>query len=1001
MTISSQLARPLSERSPAMVGAGAVGLDSGGGISIPLPRGIETTPPFRFPIVATLAPVVVSLAMWAITHSPFALMFAVLGPVIAIGSLVDSRLQARRTSRRELARFLLDAEGTREQIAGAKEAVVVGLSAAVRSPRGLLAAHVHDPERWRHDSGPLPVLVGRGTLPSGITLSGGQDGSGQLPAAATEVVEALRRDASTIDDAPVLLDARLGLGVCGRGVAASSYARGLIMQLAAALSPDVVELRVGEGFGEWAHALPHNRGSVAEPGRMEFLSSQRERADRLDRAGLRIVVALAESVELLPRDCRVGLAVAGGEIALLRHPSMESAERGSAGFPRVLRGELVSAGDAARFASVLREAAQIEGLGAAAPQPPASVAFASLEHPSPPGGVPVTGLPAVFAASADGAVQLDLVTEGPHAIVGGTTGSGKSELLISWVLGMAAAHPPERVTFLLVDFKGGSSFGAVEALPHSVGLITDLDPFSARRALESLRAELRHREQVFARRGARSIDELMAAAEASGSRPALPRLVVVVDEFAAMVADFPELHALFADVAARGRSLGVHLILCTQRPAGALRDNVMANCTLRLSLRVNNGADSTAVIGVPDAAALPPHPIGRAYLSSAGGPPRLAQLAIATAADAAAVSARWADSAPARRPWLAPLPAVLPASHPAFRAAGAEVPEGALAFGLRDLPQEQSQPVAAWHPATEGNLLAVGGQSSGKSSLLAALHGVAGERAMLLPGDVEGAWDALAGLTGAAPESAAPDVLLVDDVDALIGRFGDAQRPLVMEMLTALLRDGGGRGIRVAMTARRLTSAVHSLSGLCDSRILLRMPSRQDHVMAGGEGADHDPQLPPGGGQWRGRRLQIAWIPEAERMLPVASATRCPFGALAQGPLVVISTRAQAIRVLLEHVAPGRVTGPDAVPAAMPNSPDAEQAARIVVADPQEWQLHWAALATLRRRSPLLFDRCTASEFRSLSGSGLVPPPLGREPGGAWLLGDQGLVKRIQLPRGF
>src|SRR5690606_28266298 len=110
-----------------------------------------------------------------------------------------------------------------------------------------------------------------------------------------------------------------------------------------------------------------------------------------------------------------------------------------------------------------------------------------------------------------------------------------------------------------------------------------------------------------------------------------------------------------------------------------------------------------------------------------GGPPRLVQLAIATADDAAAVSGRWAGSSPARRPWLAPLPAVLPASHAALRAADAEIPEGALAFGLRDLPQEQSQPVAAWHPATEGNLLALGGQSSGKSSLLAALHGVAGE----------------------------------------------------------------------------------------------------------------------------------------------------------------------------------------------------------------------------------------------------------------------------------
>src|SRR5690606_26247863 len=152
---------------------------------------------------------------------------------------------------------------------------------------------------------------------------------------------------------------------------------------------------------------------------------------------------------------------------------------------------------------------------------------------------------------------------------------------------------------------------------------TDLDPSAARRALESLRAELRHRERRLADAGVRAIDELTPGAEP------LPRLVVIVDEFAAMIGDFADLHALFADIAARGRSLGVHLVLCTQRPAGVLRDSVMANCTLRISLRVNNAADSSAVIGTPDAAALPARPLGRAIVSVAGGRPRRVQVAVA------------------------------------------------------------------------------------------------------------------------------------------------------------------------------------------------------------------------------------------------------------------------------------------------------------------------------------------------------------------------------------
>src|SRR5690606_39423925 len=114
-------------------------------------------------------------------------------------------------------------------------------------------------------------------------------------------------------------------------------------------------------------------------------------------------------------------------------------------------------------------------------------------------------LRAIVGQSSTGAMHLDLRTHGPHALVGGTTGSGKSEFLQSWVLGMAAEYSPQRVTFLFVDYKGGAAFADCVRLPHCVGLVTDLSPHLVRRALTSLRAELHYRERLFNRKKAKDL----------------------------------------------------------------------------------------------------------------------------------------------------------------------------------------------------------------------------------------------------------------------------------------------------------------------------------------------------------------------------------------------------------------------------------------------------------------------------------------------------------------
>src|SRR6185312_11837779 len=114
-------------------------------------------------------------------------------------------------------------------------------------------------------------------------------------------------------------------------------------------------------------------------------------------------------------------------------------------------------------------------------------------------------LRAILGQSAQGTFSVDLRADGPHALVGGTTGAGKSELLQAWILGMAAAHSPQRVNFLLVDYKGGSAFRDCVQLPHTVGLVTDLSPHLVRRALTSLSAELRYREHLLARHAAKDL----------------------------------------------------------------------------------------------------------------------------------------------------------------------------------------------------------------------------------------------------------------------------------------------------------------------------------------------------------------------------------------------------------------------------------------------------------------------------------------------------------------
>ncbi|HEX7460559.1 MAG TPA: FtsK/SpoIIIE domain-containing protein [Dermatophilaceae bacterium] len=374
-------------------------------------------------------------------------------------------------------------------------------------------------------------------------------------------------------------------------------------------------------------------------------------------------------------------------------------------------------------------------------------------------------LRAIVGHSAQGTFSVDLRADGPHALVGGTTGAGKSELLQAWILGMASAHSPQRVTFLLVDYKGGSAFRDCVDLPHTVGLVTDLSPHLVQRALASLSAELRYREHLLALHNAKDLVEL----EQRGGVDAPPSLIIVVDEFAALVHEVPEFVDGVVNVAQRGRSLGLHLILATQRPAGVIKDNLRANTNLRLALRMADETDSADVLGSGMAACFDPAMPGRA--ASRSGPGRLtpfqtgyaggwtpdnpppSQIRIETLSygprrvwepavkesdldDAIAnvgptdiqrlvstigLEARTAELPTARVPWLPELRPV----YDLARLPGAQGDER-LVFGVADDPDHQTQPVVAFNPDREGNLAVFGASGSGKSALLRTIALAAG-----------------------------------------------------------------------------------------------------------------------------------------------------------------------------------------------------------------------------------------------------------------------------------
>ncbi|MFF2370201.1 FtsK/SpoIIIE domain-containing protein [Agromyces sp. NPDC058110] len=868
-------------------------------LPLALPPSVPDPAPPGFPLLAAVAPMAGAIVLWLVTGSMLSLGFAALGPLLAIATVLDGRRQARRSRRRgglerDAAFVRLRAEiGDRHELE--REA------AKARHPSSVDLVTGGEPPAWCTTT-PGAVVVGTAAVESTLRIEGNP--ADDLD---RQVLELARR----LDGAPVVVDLLGGLGIVGPTLLARAAARSVLVQCAHSVRPDAVRFEVPAGTEwRWAMALPHDgRGATVVVADLTGASARTTSAPEPvvahgSSGASECTIALAGRLDHLPPGLALVVRIDGPKTATL----LRRGEAVGAPLAPDLLGEAEAGGWSEEAARIARRA----GLGAHSADLPALVGVRDL--------VPVRAhdqvdrgrgtLRAAVGLVADGVLELDLVADGPHAVVAGTSGSGKSEFLLGWILQMATLHPPQRVSFLLVDFKGGAAFEPVAGLPHVAGIVTDLDETEAERAVQSLTAELRHRERVLRLARARDIADLPDDIE-------LPRLVVVVDEFQAMIHRFRELGQVVADIAARGRSLGVHLVLASQRPNGVLGEQILANAPIRVSLRVMTRADSAAVVGTDAAAEIRADRPGRGVADRGDGAPVPFQAALVGVADIEAVRLRFASSGPVRRPWADPLPSPLTrAELRAARRAAADPSDASVAaagpartgvdadatlppvvFGLLDEPDLQRRSLATWTAAEDGHLLVLGAPGSGRSTLLGSLEsdlaasGVAASAMLRVGRDAPGDWQALADLVVASRRGTPmARLLVVDDLDACLLDWPEEYRNAAVTMLGELMRDGRRHGFAVAAAAalgHRLPGGLRDLFGAVAH---LRHQSRAELAHAGGLADLWQRDCPAGGGQWRGRRLQVV---EAAPVAPVPVASTAPAARFDRAVVAVVSSTVQ------------------------------------------------------------------------------------------------------------
>ncbi|HSH22572.1 MAG TPA: FtsK/SpoIIIE domain-containing protein, partial [Acidimicrobiales bacterium] len=633
-------------------------------VKVSLPAPPREREPHPFPWIQVIAPVVLSLVLAGVLRRPEFLLFSLMGPVLAVSNTISYRRRDAARSGEEQARYTKELEEARARIALA----VAEEAAAAREqfPDPLNLAEVATTpaarlwERRNHDADAGLVRVGVAQRPASVVVTArGADAPPETP---------------MLDKVPITVDlAAAGvLGVAGPEPQTRAVARWLVAQLATLRSPRDLRLvvltdaKAGPDW-EWVRWLPHVRSD--DPG-APVAAVGNDPATREDR--VRELVAILDgrlatvrehgrarfsptmvvvldgvrglrSVPGLTRILKAGPAV--GIVAIdLDIDVSRLAEEGTAQLvldPRCLsRAALDVEGadpvadvavdqvDAAWADEVARALAAFRDGGADDDESslPSSVRYLDLVDISLDSPADVIerwasgghSTEALVGVSADGPFYLDLRRDGPHALVAGTTGSGKSELLQTVVVSLALANTPSALNFVLIDYKGASAFADCADLPHTVGLVTNLDGHLTERALASLDAELGRREQVLRDLKVPDLDAAWERRPREAALAHLARLVLVIDEFAELVHELPEFVTGLIRIARVGRSLGIHLILATQRPAGVVSSEMRANTGLRVALRMEGKHDSTEVLEAPYAADISRSTPGRAFVRTGG-----------------------------------------------------------------------------------------------------------------------------------------------------------------------------------------------------------------------------------------------------------------------------------------------------------------------------------------------------------------------------------------------
>ncbi|MBO0745286.1 MAG: hypothetical protein J2P43_09725, partial [Candidatus Dormibacteraeota bacterium] len=746
-------------------------------------------------------------------HQAAFLLFALMGPVVMIGQWVEEKITGRTSFRSQSFQF-------RDELVKTNEAMAEAYREERRFQRSLspdlatlaLRCARVSPDLWERRAGDPDFLflrLGWGDTRSRIELkvpSGGDEGLRRL----SEDVSSTYESVATV---PVSIPLKSvgSLGIAGHRDEVLGLARSLLLQVAALHSPEQVMIVAAvppaqEGEWRWLGWLPHLRPeSPALPGdalvtgrvrgrdltdRLLQLLDERRAASSsaygsVRSAGGASVVALLDADAELPRDAVDRLLTEGPQHDIHVIWLGKSLNELPSACGAVVDLDLYSS---APSILVVGEARALPAL--ASDQAPIDVADEMARNLAPIRDVEASGQAAdipryvsllqlleldrdpservrrrwrhddgrldarLGVAAGHQPCVVSMRYDGPHALAGGMTGAGKSELLQTLVAALAADHSPERLTFILIDYKGGAAFRDCVELPHTVGFVTDLDGHLVNRALISLRAELRYREEVLREHACRDLIEF----EERYPDEAFPSLVIVVDEFAALKDELPDFVDGMVDIAQRGRSLGIHMVLATQRPAGVISDRIRTNTNLRLALRFSDTSDSQDVIGTDDAAR-PGLPRGRAFMRA--GPGTLIEFQAAhasgrtiTEGGPVPIMVRELDvsgepveeaggrehnassptdlmrvvatvrevqqdlRAPApRRPWLEPLPAVLTDADLTPYLTGEDSPLR-VPLGLLDDPRRQRQVLSSFDLDRDGTLLVYGATGTGKTTLL-------------------------------------------------------------------------------------------------------------------------------------------------------------------------------------------------------------------------------------------------------------------------------------------